>query len=243
MTAPALSPNPVQLTGAQRRALRALGHHLDAVLQIGQRGITDALVEAAIEALTRHELIKVSVGREAPVDRQEAPLALARLTGSHVAQVLGRTALLYRRRFDDPTVELPGVIQEGPRPPPPKVLSADPKVGPVIGKATPRKATPGKATPGKAAPRAAAPRAPGKAAPRAPGKAAPRAAAPRAPGQATPGKAAPRSAAPGQSAGKAASRNPLSGKTFSGPGAPKGGTKPGASRSPGRGRGRPGGDR
>lgn len=225
MTAPA--PNPVSLSGAQRRALRALGHHLDAVLQIGQRGITDSVVDAAVEALTRHELIKISVGRESPVDRQEGPVALARLTGSHVAQVLGRTALLYRRRFDDPAVELPGVVEEGPRPLAPTVLSADPKAG----KAGPGKAGPGKAAPGKAAPRAAAPRTSG--------KAAPRAAAPRASG-----KAAPRAAAPGKApAGKAAPRNPTSGKTFSGAGGPKPPPRPAAPRGPARGRGRPGGDR
>lgn len=230
MTAPA--PNPVSLSGAQRRALRALGHHLDAVLQIGQRGITDSVVDAAVEALTRHELIKISVGRESPVDRQEGPVALARLTGSHVAQVLGRTALLYRRRFDDPVVELPGVVEEGPRPLAPTVLSADPKAG----KAGPGKAAPGKAAPGKAAPGKAAPRA---AAPRTSGKAAPRAAAPRASG-----KAAPRAAAPGKApAGKAAPRNPTSGKTFSGAGGPKPPPRPAAPRGPARGRGRPGGDR
>ena len=230
MTAPA--PNPVSLSGAQRRALRALGHHLDAVLQIGQRGITDSVVDAAVEALTRHELIKISVGRESPVDRQEGPVALARLTGSHVAQVLGRTALLYRRRFDDPVVELPGVVEEGPRPLAPTVLSADPKAG-KAGPKAPGKAAPGKATPGKAAPRTATPRTSGKAAPRtaAPGKAAPRTAAP---GKAAPAKAAPRTAAP---------RTSASGKTFSGAGGPKNPPRPAAPRGPARGRGRPGGDR
>jgi RNA-binding protein len=200
MTAPA--PNPVSLSGAQRRALRALGHHLDAVLQIGQRGITDSVVDAAVEALTRHELIKISVGRESPVDRQEGPVALARLTGSHVAQVLGRTALLYRRRFDDPAVELPGVVEEGPRPLAPTVLSADPRAG---------KAAPGKAAPGKAAPRAAAPRTSGKAAPRtaAPGKAAPRTAAPR---TAASGKTFPGAGGPKNTPRPAAPRSPARGR-------------------------------
>ncbi|MEZ4470919.1 MAG: YhbY family RNA-binding protein [bacterium] len=182
--------NPLALTGAQRRHLRALGHHLAAVIQIGQRGLTPALVSATAEALERHELIKLSVARDAPVERAEAVHWLARETGSHVAQLLGRTALLYRRRAQDPEVELPGVtVEQAP-------ASAKGAKAKAIS-AAPRKATPGKAAPGKAAPRKAAS---GKAAPRAaaPGKAAPRAAAPgkAAPRKAAPGKAAPRAAAP-----------------------------------------------
>lgn len=107
--------NPVSLTGAQRRTLRGLGHHLKATVQIGNKGITPGLVAATTAALADHELIKISVNSEAPVGRKEAPGALAAACGAHVAQVIGRTALLYRRRFDDPAIQLPGVIVEAPR--------------------------------------------------------------------------------------------------------------------------------
>jgi len=108
--------NPVSLTGAQRRALRGLGHGIKPVIQIGKMGITDGLVQATSEALAIHELIKLSVGGEAPVDRKTAPKMLATRTGSHVAQIIGRTALLYRRRHDGPVIKLPGTVEEGPRP-------------------------------------------------------------------------------------------------------------------------------
>jgi RNA-binding protein len=101
------APNPPTLTGAQKRALRGLGHHLDAVVQIGKAGVTPGLVQATKQALLQHELIKISVAREAPVDRKEGPDALAQATGAHVAQVLGRTALLYRRRAENPAIQLP----------------------------------------------------------------------------------------------------------------------------------------
>ena len=55
--APSVPRNPVTLTGAQKRALRALGHHLVAVVQIGKHGITDTLVAATREVLERHELV------------------------------------------------------------------------------------------------------------------------------------------------------------------------------------------
>lgn len=105
-------PNPVALTGAQRRALRGLGHHLKPILQIGKAGITDAVVKATAEALDRHELIKISTLRDGPLTHKEAPKLLAARAGAHVAQVIGRTALLYRRRHKDPQVDLPGEFTE-----------------------------------------------------------------------------------------------------------------------------------
>ncbi len=107
--------NPVSLTGAQRRSLRGLGHGLKPVIQIGKMGITDGLIQATREALATHELIKLSVGSEAPLDRKTAPKTLAARTGSHVAQIIGRTALLYRRRHDEPAIRIPGAFEEGPR--------------------------------------------------------------------------------------------------------------------------------
>ncbi|MGK0358545.1 MAG: RNA-binding protein [Bradymonadia bacterium] len=112
--------NPLSLTGAQRRTLRGLGHHLRALVQIGKDGVTAGLVLATCEVLEDHELIKISVNTEAPLNRKEAPQLLATAVGAHVAQVIGRTALLYRRRFDEPIIELPGVVMEAPQPAKPK---------------------------------------------------------------------------------------------------------------------------
>ncbi len=104
--------NPIRITGAQRRALRALGHHLKPIVQVGKAGMTDGLVAATTDALEQHELIKISVSSESPIDRKTAPTELAEQTGAHVAQVIGRTALLYRRRVEDPEIALPGVVEE-----------------------------------------------------------------------------------------------------------------------------------
>jgi len=51
--------------------------------------------------------VKVRVGDNAPEDRHATAEDLARRTRAHLAQVLGRTALLYRRRRDEPTIVLP----------------------------------------------------------------------------------------------------------------------------------------
>lgn len=95
------------LTGKQRRSLRAQGHALAAVVHVGKEGVSGELVTALDAALTTHELVKVKIGRGAPVDRRDAAAELAERTGAEVAQVLGNTVLLYRRHPEEPKIELP----------------------------------------------------------------------------------------------------------------------------------------
>lgn len=104
--------NPKSITSAQRKALRGLGHALKPVIRIGRQGISDGLIAATIEALEDHELIKIAVTTDCPLPRKEAPHALAKETGSHVAGVIGRTGLLYRRHDKEPKVVLPGKIED-----------------------------------------------------------------------------------------------------------------------------------
>ncbi|MBM4443304.1 MAG: YhbY family RNA-binding protein [Candidatus Rokubacteria bacterium] len=94
------------LTGKQRRYLRALGQTLAATLHVGHDGVSDAVVRQADAQLAVHELVKVRIG-DAPQDRHDVARALAARTGAELAQVLGRTALLYRARADEPAIVLP----------------------------------------------------------------------------------------------------------------------------------------
>ena len=101
-------PSPAgPVTGGGIRYLRGLGHHLSPVVQIGKDGITDALIAATRAALHTHELIKVKVGSECPVDRKDAGPELATKVGATLAQILGRTLLLYKRHPSKPKIELP----------------------------------------------------------------------------------------------------------------------------------------
>jgi RNA-binding protein len=95
------------VTGKQRRYLRGLGQRLAATLHVGHEGVSEAVVRQADGQLEAHELVKVRVGDNAPQDRHATAAELARRTGADVAQVLGRTALLYRRRAKEPTIVLP----------------------------------------------------------------------------------------------------------------------------------------
>jgi RNA-binding protein len=92
-------------SSALRRALRAAGHHLSPVVQVGKGGLTEAVVAQLGEALLAHELVKVKAGAESPEDRFELAAAIAALPRTSVAQVIGRTVLVYRKHPRTPRFE------------------------------------------------------------------------------------------------------------------------------------------
>jgi RNA-binding protein len=95
------------LTGKQRRHLRALAHSLDPVLQIGKAGVTPGVLEEIDRALETHELIKLKVSPDCPVAAAETVEPIETGTRSHVAQIIGRMVVVYRRRKKDPKIQLP----------------------------------------------------------------------------------------------------------------------------------------
>jgi RNA-binding protein len=97
----------VPLSGKQRRYLRSLGHHLEPVVQLGKSGLTDGVIAAVDAALEEHELVKVRIGTECPEDRKDVAERLGPSVRGEVAQVLGRTLLVYRKRKKDSKIQLP----------------------------------------------------------------------------------------------------------------------------------------
>ena len=85
----------LSLSGAQKKILRAYGHHLSPLIQIGKEGITQNLIDSTLAALKSHELVKVKLGQNAPLDRQEAAVELTRLTAATLVQQIGKVFLLY----------------------------------------------------------------------------------------------------------------------------------------------------
>jgi RNA-binding protein len=94
ITMPDASGSPFK--GKQRAELRAEAHHLQATVHVGHQGLTPTLIGALDDALRTRELVKVQLGRTVEVSAKEAAEALAIATKSHIVQVIGRTATLYR---------------------------------------------------------------------------------------------------------------------------------------------------
>src|SRR5262249_27073150 len=95
------------MTGKERRYLRALAHRLSPVVIVGQRGLSEAVLRQIDGALTDHELIKVRLGGECPIGREQAGAELSERTRSEIAGSVGRGLILYRRHPEHAKIVLP----------------------------------------------------------------------------------------------------------------------------------------
>ena len=84
------------LGGKEKRYLRRLAQQMKPAVIIGRAGLSGPLIEKVGQLLDRLELIKVSLGPGAPLDRADAAEKLATATAAACAGILGRTFLLYR---------------------------------------------------------------------------------------------------------------------------------------------------
>lgn len=94
------------LSGKQKRHLRAIGHSLKPLIQIGKKEIEESLIAEANIAIDCHELIKIKLLESCTLDKHEAAETMAKTCGADIAQILGRTFLLYRPA-KKPVINLP----------------------------------------------------------------------------------------------------------------------------------------
>ncbi|MEF8792250.1 ribosome assembly RNA-binding protein YhbY [Thiohalorhabdus sp.] len=93
------------LTSKQHRFLRSRAHHLQPVVQVGDAGVSEAVIAAADEALAHHELIKVRFQQGDKAERRVMTESLCAGTAAHLVQEVGRIAILYRPA-EDPVIQL-----------------------------------------------------------------------------------------------------------------------------------------
>ena len=96
------------LTSKQRQYLKGLAHGLQPVVRIGKGGLSAAVVGETKTALHAHELIKVRIDSDDGGERREMAARLAGSAGAQLAGTVGKVAILYRARDEDPEIRLPG---------------------------------------------------------------------------------------------------------------------------------------
>ena len=91
----------IEITPAQRRALRAAAHHLNPVVSISQKGLTPSVLAEIDRSLKAHELIKV---RLYGIEREDRPALFTEIfTALDCAEVqhIGNLLVLWRENPKD----------------------------------------------------------------------------------------------------------------------------------------------
>ena len=97
----------VALTGKQKQYLKGLAHSLSPIVRVGKGGVSESVIEETKKSLDVHELIKVRIDIEDSTDRRGAAEQLAHAADAHPAGGIGKIAILYRERAEDPEIKLP----------------------------------------------------------------------------------------------------------------------------------------
>jgi RNA-binding protein len=94
------------LSNSQKKYLRGLTHHLDPVVMIADKGLSENVMSEIEQALDHHELIKLKLRgeREQRVDWIESIRAA---TGAELVHQIGQVACYYRRNPKNPKIALP----------------------------------------------------------------------------------------------------------------------------------------
>ena len=95
------------LTGKQRQFLKGLAHPLSPIVRVGKGGVTESVIAETRKSLQSHELIKVRIDVEESAERKTLAERLATATDAHIAGSIGKIAILYRERDEEPEIELP----------------------------------------------------------------------------------------------------------------------------------------
>lgn len=95
------------LTPKQRQYLKGLAHPLSPIVRVGRGGVTDSVVNETKKSLDAHELIKVRLDVDDSTERRALAERLASAADAHLAGTIGKIAILYRERDEEPEIKLP----------------------------------------------------------------------------------------------------------------------------------------
>src|SRR5258707_450789 len=95
------------LTSKQRQYLKGLAHVLEPIVRVGRAGASPSVVEETKRSLNAHELIKLRIESDDSDQRKAVAEDLARECSADVVASIGKIAILYRARDEEPEIELP----------------------------------------------------------------------------------------------------------------------------------------
>lgn len=88
------------LTSKQKQQFKAQAHHLKPIVQIGNRGLTEAVNNEIERALHDHELVKIKLLGEDRAERIETATAICEAHHAELVQIVGKIAVVYRKNVN-----------------------------------------------------------------------------------------------------------------------------------------------
>ena len=85
----------MELTGKQKRYLRAQAHHLTPIVQIGKGGLTNEIKASIRKALDARELIKVAILQNSDADINDVAAEIEEMSFD-VVQKIGRILVVFK---------------------------------------------------------------------------------------------------------------------------------------------------
>jgi RNA-binding protein len=96
----------MKLSASQKRYLRGLTHHINPVVMMGDKGLTDNVMMEIEQALEHHELIKVKMRSDRDTRKAWSSDICAR-SGASMVHSIGQVACFYRPNPKRHVIELP----------------------------------------------------------------------------------------------------------------------------------------
>lgn len=87
----------MKLTAADKKQYRAIAHNLNPVIIVGDKGLSDGLLDELNRALDDHELIKVKIASTERDVRAQLIEELCEKSKASLIQTIGKIAILLRK--------------------------------------------------------------------------------------------------------------------------------------------------
>lgn len=94
------------LTGKERSYLKSLAHNMDPLIQLGKDGINEGFLNQIDKLLEDHEIVKINVLQNAPVEVDEIVDGILDATGAEFVQKIGKKLTIYRESKENKKIEL-----------------------------------------------------------------------------------------------------------------------------------------
>ena len=103
---------PLPLSSADRKELKALAHHLDPVVMIGDKGLSQSVLSEIGAALKSHALIKIRVSGDDREARMDMLSTICSQLACEKVQAIGKLLVVYKpKSIVSPKEHIPKKLQ------------------------------------------------------------------------------------------------------------------------------------